>query len=69
MFLLVIATGSRSSALLHCSTDDFSKVNETRIKVLSSHRADTLKFDVPVEKKHISGKKHCFDAVAKAIYK
>ena len=33
MFLLVIATGS---CLLHCSMDDFSKVNETRIKVLSS---------------------------------
>ena len=34
MFLLVIAMGS---SLLHCSMDDFSKVNETRIKVLSSH--------------------------------
>ena len=33
MFLLVIATGRR---LLHCSMDNFSKVNETRIKVLSS---------------------------------
>ena len=47
MFLLVIATGS---TLLHCSMDDFSKVNETRIKVLSSYPS-TLKFDVPVEKK------------------
>ena len=47
MFLLVIATGS---SLLHCSMDDFSKVNETIIKVLSSYPS-TLKFDVPVEKK------------------
>ena len=47
MFLLVIATGS---SLLHCSIDDFSKVNETRIKALSSCPS-TLKFDVPVEKK------------------
>ena len=47
MFLLVIATGS---SLLHCSMEDFSKVNETIIKVLSSYPS-TLKFDVPVEKK------------------
>ena len=38
MFLLVIARGS---SLLHCSMDDFSKVNETRIKVLSSHPSGT----------------------------
>ena len=48
MFLLVIAIGS---SLLRCSMDDLSKVNETRIKVVSSSRADTLKFDVPVKKK------------------
>ena len=30
MFLLVIAMGS---SLQHCSRDDFSKVNETRIKI------------------------------------
>ena len=47
MFFLVIAMGS---SLLHCSMNDFSKVNETRIKVLSSYPS-TLKFDVPVEKK------------------
>ena len=34
MFLLVIAMGS---SLLHCSMDDFSKVNEMRIKVVSSY--------------------------------
>ena len=34
MFLLVIAMGS---SLLHCSMDDFSKVNETRIKVVISY--------------------------------
>ena len=34
MFLLVIAMGS---SLLHCSMDDFSKVNETKIKVVSSY--------------------------------
>ena len=48
MFLLVIAMGS---SLLHCSMDDFLKVNETRIKVVVLIRTDTLKFDVPVEKK------------------
>ena len=51
MFLLVIAMGS---SLLHCSMDDFLKVNETRIKVVVLIRTDTLKFDVPVEKKIIS---------------
>ena len=39
MFLLVIAIGS---SLLHCSIDDFSKVNETRIKVLSSQPSGPL---------------------------
>ena len=34
IFLLMIVTGS---SLLHCSRDDFSTVNETRIKVLSSY--------------------------------
>ena len=34
MFLLVIAMGS---SLLHCSMYDFSKVNETRIKLVSSN--------------------------------
>ena len=49
--LLVIAT--ESSLLHYCSMDDFLKVNETKIKVVSSYPS-TLKFDVPVEKKHIS---------------
>ena len=39
MFLLVIAMGS---SLLHCSIDNFSKVNETRIKVLSSQPSGPL---------------------------
>ena len=44
--------------------DDFSNVNEMRIKVLSSYpSANTLTFDVQWIKKHISGQKHCFDAV------
>ena len=47
-FLLAIAMGG---SLLHCSMDDFLKVNETRIKVVVLIRTDTLKFDVPVEKK------------------
>ena len=51
MFLLVIATGS---SLLYCRMDDFSKVNETRIKVLSFHPRGHVELDVPVEKKSIS---------------
>ena len=43
MFLLMIAMGS---SLLHCSTDDFSKVNETRIKVVSSYLSGHVEFDV-----------------------
>ena len=46
MFLLVIAMGS---SLLHCSRDDFSKVNETRIKEFLSERTHC----VLVEKKNI----------------
>ena len=54
MFLLVIATGS---SLLHYSMDNFSKVNEkkkvneTTIKVFSSHQSGHVEVDVPVEKK------------------
>ena len=69
MFLLVIAIGS---SLLHCSTDDFSKVNETRIKLVSSYPSGQVEVRCPRgKKKNISVilKKHCFDAVAKAIYK
>ena len=51
MFLLVIATGS---SLLHCSMDDFSKVNETRIKVLSSHPSGHVEVRCPRGKKSIS---------------
>ena len=48
MFLLVIATGS---SLLHCSMDDFSKVNETRIKVVSSYPSGHVEVRCPREKK------------------
>ena len=51
MFLLVIAMGS---SLLHCSMDDFSKVNETRIKVLSSHPSGHVEVRCPRGKKSIS---------------
>ena len=52
MFLLVIAMGS---SLLHCSMDDFSKVNETRIKVVSSYPSGHVEVRCPRGKnKHIS---------------
>ena len=52
MFLLVIAMGS---SLLHCSVDDFSKVNETRIKVVSSCPSGHVEVQCPHEKKkHVS---------------
>ena len=41
MFLLVIAMGS---SLLNCSMDDFSKVNEMRIKVVSSYPYKQVEF-------------------------
>ena len=46
MFLLVIAM---ESSLLHCSMDDFSKVNETRIKVVSSSPSGHVEVE-----KHVS---------------
>ena len=53
MFLLVIAMGS---SLLRCSMDDFSKVNETRIQVVSSYPSGHVEVLCPREKKtqHIS---------------
>ena len=57
------------SSLLHCSMDDFSNVNETRIKIVSSYPSGHVEVRCPRAKKHISDLKHCFDAVAKAIYK
>ena len=51
MFLLVIAMGS---SLLHCSMDAFSKVNETRIKVVSSYPSGHVEVRCPREKKNIS---------------
>ena len=53
MFLLVIAIATGNS-LLHCSMDDFSKVNETRIKVLSSHPSGHVEVRCPRgKKKHV----------------
>ena len=52
MFLLVIAMGS---SLLHCNMDDFSKVNETRIEVVSSYPSRHVEVRYPRGKdKHIS---------------
>ena len=48
MFLLVIAMGS---SLLHCSRDDFSKVNETRIKLVSSYPSGHVEVRCPRGKK------------------
>ena len=44
MFLLVIAMGS---SLLHCSMDDFSKVNETRITVVGSYPSGHVEVRCP----------------------
>ena len=41
----------RGVGLLHCSMDDFSKVNETRIKVLSSHPSAHVEVRCPRGKK------------------
>ena len=62
MFLLVIATGS---SLLYCRMDDFSKVNETTIKVLSLHPSGHVEVRCPRGKKKyiFSDQKHCFDTV------
>ena len=67
MFLPVFATGT---CLLHCSMDDFSKVNETRIRVLSSHPSGHVEGSMSPWKKGISSviKNTFFYAVAKAIY-
>ena len=54
MFLLVTAMGS---SLLHCSMDDVSKVNKTRIKVVSSYPSGHVEFQCPVEKKTYQGLK------------
>ena len=44
---MVIAMGS---SLLHCSLDDFPKVNETRIKVVSSYLSGHIEVQCPREK-------------------
>ena len=51
MFFLVIAMGI---SLLHWSTDDFSKVNETRIKLVSPYPSGHVEVRCPPRKKHIS---------------
>ena len=51
MFLLVIVMGS---SLLHCSTDDFSKVNERRIKLVTSYPSGHVEVRCLRGKKHIS---------------
>ena len=51
MFLLVLAMGS---SLLRCSMDDLSKVNETRIKVVSSYPSGHVEVRCPRGKKIIS---------------
>ena len=67
MFLLVIAT---ESSFLHCSIDDFSKVNETRIKVLNSHPSGHVEVRCPRGKKSISVIKNiALMLLLKAIYK
>ena len=48
MFLLVIAMGS---SLPHCCRDDFSKVNETRIKLVSSYPSGHVEVRCPRGKK------------------
>ena len=48
MFLLVIVMGS---SLLRCSMDDLSKVNETRIKVVSSYPSGHVEVRCPRGKK------------------
>ena len=48
MMFLLIAMGS---GLLHCSMDDFSKVNETRIKVVSSCPSGHVEVRCPRGKK------------------
>ena len=66
MFFLVIAMGS---SLLHCSMDDFSKVNEARIKVVSSYPSGPVEVRCPrgKKKKHISDFAKVF-GVAMKIY-
>ena len=45
------------------NVDDFSNVNDKRIKVLSFYPSGHFEARCLVDKKHISGQKHCFDAV------
>ena len=54
MFLLLIATGR---SLLHCSMDVFSKVSETRIKVVSSNPSEHIEVQCPRGKKTYQGLK------------
>ena len=57
--LVIVTRGAQSG-----NVDDFSNVNETRIKVLSSYSSRHVEVWCLVDKKeHISGQKHCFDVV------
>ena len=49
MMFLLIAMGS---GLLHCSMDDFSKVNETRTIVVSSYPSGHVEVRCPCGKTH-----------------
>ena len=48
LFLLVIAMGS---SLPYCRRDDFSKVNETRVKLVSSYPSGHVEVRCPRGKK------------------
>ena len=51
MFLLMVAMGS---SLLPCSSNEFSKVNEKRIKLVSSYPSGNVEVRCPRgKKKHI----------------
>ena len=54
-FLLAIAMGG---SLLHCSMDDFLKVNETRIKGVSSYPSGHVQVRCPRGTKNISAIKN-----------
>ena len=53
------------------NVDEFSNVNEPRIKehVFSSYLSGHIDIRCPVDKKNISGQKHCFDAGGKLLQK
>ena len=50
MFLLMVAMGS---SLPLCSSNEFSKVNEKKIKLVSSYPSGNVEVRCPREKKNI----------------